>query len=552
MSRALLRQARAWAADDPDPETRAALRSMIEAGDTAALERCLARPLAFGTAGIRGRLGPGPGQMNRAVVRRVSAALARSSLGQGTGPVVIGFDARRNSRIFAEDTARILAAQGVEVLLFPSVVPTPLLAFAVGWLGARAGVMVTASHNPPDDNGYKVYGPHGGQIVPPVDAEIAGLMAQLGPTLSLPLAPDMPGPPPEALVDAYVASVLGLRVRPRRAPLTIAYTPLHGVGRDLLLRILHAAGYDDVHVVASQGEPDGTFPTVAFPNPEEPGALDQVGALALELGADLVLANDPDADRIAVAVPVAGGIRALSGDEVGTLLAEDLLSHSDGTTEPRCVATTVVSSRLLRAIAAEHGADYAETLTGFKWIAQAALACRGRFVLGYEEALGVCTGEVVRDKDGLSAALLVADLASEARAQGQTLLDRLDALHRRHGAHEGLQRSLVWPDARLRGAAMARLRREPPAVLGGLSVLRSFDGLGGGELPPSDLLGFELPGVRVLIRPSGTEPKLKIYVEAREPPGPELTEARQRARARAQEVASGLVAWLEAAVGPPA
>ncbi|HHO54530.1 MAG TPA: phospho-sugar mutase [Deltaproteobacteria bacterium] len=539
-------------ADDPDPESRAQLSAILDAGDRAALSRCLTPPLAFGTAGMRGRLGPGPGQMNRAVVRRVGASLARSSLGQeGSGPVVIGFDAREGSRIFAEDTARILAGAGLPVLLFPSVVPTPLLAFAVGYLGARAGVMVTASHNPPTDNGYKVYGPHGGQIVPPVDAEIAEGMEVLGPTLALPLAPELPGAPSPELVDAYISSTLALRVRQRRSPLRIAYTPLHGVGRDLLLRILHAGGYDDVHVVASQAEPDGAFPTVAFPNPEEPGALDLVCALALEVGADLILANDPDADRIAVAVPIGGRIQVLSGDMVGCLLAEDLLASGGEGGSPRCVATTVVSSRLLRSIAARHGADYVETLTGFKWIAQAAIGCRGRFVLGYEEALGVCVGEAVRDKDGLSAALLIADLASDAGASGETLLDRLDALYRAHGVHEKLQRSLVWSDPRLRSRAMEGLRRRPPAELGGLAIESMSDGLGGGELPPADLLGFELQGARVLVRPSGTEPKLKLYVEATEPPSDELQRARITAKARARAIADDLTAQLAAWVGPP-
>jgi phosphomannomutase len=503
--------ARAWIAQDPDPETRAQGEAVLGTPEAA---ECFGERLTFGTAGIRGALGPGPGRMNRALVRRVTAGLAAwvQRAVPGDGPVVVGFDARRMSREFADDAARVLAGAGLRVVKFPEICPTPVLAYAVRALGARAGVMVTASHNPPGDNGYKVYGATGGQIVPPIDAEISAAIDAVGPTLAIPLG-DRVEAPPASLVDDYVRAVLALRVHRDGKPLRVVYTPLHGVGRDVATRVLAEAGHDGVFVVPEQGDPDGRFPTVAFPNPEEPGALDLAFAHATRLGADLILANDPDADRIAVAVPTGAGWRRLTGNEVGTLLAEDLLAHGPG--GRRLVATTVVSSTLLAKIAAAHGAEYAETFTGFKWIADAAVRSSARFVLGYEEALGVCAGEVVRDKDGVSAALLVADLAAHLAARGQTLADALADLDRRYGAHRSSQITITAPGAAgiaKLAAILARIRERPWRELGGRGVERVVDYARG--TPPMDVLAYHLEGGdRVLLRPSGTEPKLKAYLE---------------------------------------
>lgn len=520
-------------AADPDPATRAQAEALLAAGDPAALRDHFGARLSFGTAGLRGALGPGPNRMNRALVRRVTAGLAAVVRARipGDGPVVVGFDARTGSRTFAEDAARVLRGAGLRAARFDDVCPTPVLAYAVRALRARAGVMVTASHNPPGDNGYKVYGPDGAQIVSPFDREVSQATDAVG---EIPLG-DAGEPVPPDVLDAYVRDVSGLRVRGPDRTVRIAYTPLHGVGRDTLLRVLAAAGHIDVHVVPEQGDPDGTFPTVAFPNPEEPGALDRVLALAARVGAGLVLANDPDADRIAVAVPTASGWRALTGNEVGTLLAEELLARGPG--GDRLVATTIVSSTLLSKIANHHGARYAETLTGFKWIARAGLESPARFVLGYEEALGVCAGEVVRDKDGLSAALLVADLAAGLAAEGRTLPDAIDDLHRRHGVHAATQVNVVLPGAagvRAIADRMAAVRADPPATVGGRAVVGVEDLKEGGRLPPSDVLSFALEGGdRVLVRPSGTEPKLKAYVEVVEPVADgDLAAARERADAR--------------------
>ncbi|MEQ1572344.1 MAG: phospho-sugar mutase, partial [Myxococcota bacterium] len=528
-----IEQARRWIADDPDPETRALAEQMLARADPTELEDAFGQRLAFGTAGIRGALGPGPGRMNRALVRRVTAGLAQwvARTGSGGGPVVVGCDARRGSAAFADDAARVLAGAGLPVVRFPGVCPTPLVAYAVRALGGRAGVMVTASHNPPGDNGYKVYGPSGGQIVPPADAEISAAIDAVGPTLAIPLG-DRVDEVPSGLVDAYLREVAALRVHRPGRTVRIVYTPLHGVGGELALRVLAAAGHTDVVVVPEQFEPDGAFPTVAFPNPEEKGALDLALALAERVDADLILANDPDADRIAVAVRG----RRLSGNEVGTLLAEDLLSEGSAS-ERRLVATTVVSSTLLGRIAAAHGADYAETWTGFKWIAHAAESSPARFVLGYEEALGVCVGSVVRDKDGLSAALLVADLAAHLASRGETLLDALDALYRRYGVHLGSQVTVTAPGAaglRRIAETMASVRARPWTELGGVRVTGFVDHAvpTSSGRPPADVLAFTLGADRVLLRPSGTEPKLKVYLEVVEPVVTGLDAAREVARER--------------------
>lgn len=526
----LREQAQRWLEEDPDPETRAELQSLLD--DEQALQDRFGSRLSFGTAGLRGALGAGPNRMNRALVRRVAASLG-SLL--STGTVVIGYDARKNSRAFAEDTASVLGAMGLKIRLFDDVCPTPLLAYAVRHLGAAAGVMVTASHNPPEDNGYKVYAGDGAQIVPPMDRLVAkGIdrYERLADVLfedfeALRTSGRIQAVPAE-VIEAYFEAIQSMRVHPT-GPLRIAYTPLHGVGAASVVRALTEAGYDQVHVVAEQAEPDGTFPTVNFPNPEEPGALDAVLTLAHQVGAELVLANDPDADRVCAAVPTRRGYRVLSGNEVGCLLGEDVLAHDE--LERPLVATTIVSSVLLSRIAKAHDAEYAETLTGFKWLAHAGFAHErsgGQVALGYEEALGVSVGSLVRDKDGVSAMVRLADLASRCKAQGETLLDRLAALYRTHGVHRSGQTAIKLPGAAGKAridAAMKQLRNHPPLKLCGQSVVRRRDLLARkswtveGErketLPRSNVLAWELAdGSRVLARPSGTEPKLKLYAEA--------------------------------------
>ncbi|GAA5148189.1 phospho-sugar mutase [Nocardioides marinquilinus] len=513
---ALLQRARAWAADDPDDVTRAELESLVDAvdgGDDAAAADLADRfdgTLEFGTAGLRGALGAGPNRMNRVVVTRAAAGLAaylRDTLPH-PGPVVIGYDARHNSDVFARDTAEVMTGAGLTAHVLPRPLPTPVLAFAIRELGCAAGVMVTASHNPPQDNGYKVYLGDGSQIVPPADAEIAARIEAVGRVADVPRGPAgrVLG---EDVVDRYLDTVAGLAADGPR-DLDLVYTPLHGVGAAPVLQVLETAGFSEPRVVEQQEQPDPDFPTVGFPNPEEPGAMDLALELAAATGADLVVANDPDADRCAAAVPGDTGWRMLRGDEVGALLAHQLLtSGREGT-----YATSVVSSTLLSKMAAAAGQPYAETLTGFKWISRAE-----GLAFGYEEALGYCVDpEHVRDKDGVSALLLLCELAARLKAEGRTLLDVLDDLAAAHGLHATDQVSVRVSDLALIGQAMARLRDRPPSELGGLAV-EGVDDLARGSvettgLPPTDGLRFRLAdGARVVVRPSGTEPKLKCYLE---------------------------------------
>ncbi len=553
-------RALAWAAEDPDPETAAACRALAETADLATLTEHFGTRLEFGTAGLRGALGPGPNRMNQALVRRVTAGLADYLLTHvptaRSAGVAIGFDGRIGSREFAAEAACVLAGRGIPSFLYDDVCPTPQLAHAVVFTGAVAGIMVTASHNPPQDNGYKVYWGNGAQIVPPhdhgisaaVDA-VAGLETLRLPSLAVARAEGLVRTVPEAALADYLHQVAGLRVH-RETGLRIVYTAMHGVGRRLIEQVLVPAGHTDLHLVAEQADPDGRFPTVRFPNPEEPGALDLALALAAKVGADLVVANDPDADRLAVAVPRGDGTwRPLSGNEVGCLLAEDLLTHG-GQEAHRLVATTVVSSALLSRIAATHGADYAETLTGFKWIANAALrheATGGRFVVGYEEALGYSAGPVVRDKDGVSAALLLCDLAAFEKARGRTLLDAVESLARKYGLYVSGQKSLTLPGAdgaRQIREMMADLRRAPPTAFADTPVVavRDLAVPTRPDLPAADVLAWDLEGGgRVLARPSGTEPKIKFYFEAREPVAPEEALGAADARARTR-----LGAWMGA------
>ena len=596
--------ARAWIADDPDPADRAELSALLQAGDDGELAARFAQPLTFGTAGIRGPLGAGPGRMNRATVRRVAAGLARYLRAAGpelaSRPVVIGFDARRGSQPFAAEAAAVLTGAGLRVLSFGAPVPTPVLAFAVRLLRAAAGLMVTASHNPREDNGAKVYWADGAQIIPPVDAGIAAAAERAGPLAAVPLGG--PGEPlgPEvidAYLDAVVAAALpadrppggknlaertyrdvlpgtgvapgdgprdadhgagavpgvGLRdadrgalalpgdpVAARRA-LRVAYTPLHGVGLDTLLRAFARAGFAAPAVVAAQAQPDGAFPTVPRPNPEEPGVLDLLMAEGDRSGADLLLANDPDADRLAAVIPgPAGGWRVLTGDEIGALLAGHRLRHES---QPgrRLLVTTVVSADLLGRMAAAAGAGYAETLTGFKWIMRAADGEVGRsFLFGYEEALGYAVTDQVRDKDGMSAAIVLADAAAEAKSQGGSLATRLDDLARRFGLFVTGQFSVELAGGKGKdkdagededagkdaGAGLLEAARaKPPVSLLGQPVA-VVDDLGLGlrsradgtkdplALPRSDVIIWRCAdGTKVAVRPSGTEPKVKIYLQ---------------------------------------
>ncbi|MFI6988387.1 phospho-sugar mutase [Nonomuraea wenchangensis] len=538
----LIEQARAWLAQDPDPDTRAELGALIEREYLDALQDRFGAKLEFGTAGLRGELGAGPNRMNRVTVMRAAAGLA-AVLGPGKH-VVIGYDARHKSDVFARDTAAVLTGAGLHATLLPRPLPTPVLAFAVRHLGADAGVTVTASHNPPRDNGYKVYWGDGSQIVPPIDSRISAAIDAVGPVDQLPLgAPGTLTELGEGIVDDYLDAITALPLGDAR-DLRVAYTPLHGVGAATLTGAFLAAGFPSPMSVEEQRDPDPDFPTVAFPNPEEPGAMDLAVALAAATGADLVLANDPDADRCAVGVPLpGGGCRMLTGDEVGGLLAEHVITHTTG---DRMVATTIVSSTLLGKIAAAHGVRYGETLTGFKWIIKAGPG----LVFGYEEAIGYSVGSdaglPVHDKDGIGAALTVAAIAAAAKRDGRTLLDLLDDQARRYGLHATTQLSFRVAELSQIAGAMDRLRAEPPAELGGRKVLAVDDlAEGAGGLPPTDGLRYRLEGdARVVVRPSGTEPKLKCYLEVVVPVTGEVTEARATATTALNAVGADLTVAL--------
>jgi len=504
----LTERVRAWAAQDPDPVTRAELEALLEQGDSAELADRFDGTLEFGTAGLRGELGAGSNRMNRVVVSRAAAGLAAYLKSHAAGPdaaVVVGYDARHNSDVFARDTAEVMTGAGLRALVLPRPLPTPVLAFAIRELGCVAGVMVTASHNPPRDNGYKVYLGDGSQIVPPADADIAAQIEAVGPVSELPRG-DGWTVLGDSIVDAYLDTVAGLAGDGPR-DLRLVYTPLHGVGGSSAVQVLETAGFDAPYVVPQQEEPDADFPTVSFPNPEEPGAMDLALALAAERDVDLVVANDPDADRCAAAVPDAHGWRMLRGDEVGALLAHHLLTGGRSGT----YACSIVSSSLLGKMAAAAGQRFAETLTGFKWISKV-----DGLVFGYEEALGYCVDpEHVKDKDGVSALLLLCELAAAEKAQARTLVDVLDDLALAHGLHATDQLSVRVTDPAEIGTAMDRLRATPPTSLGGLAVERADDlSRGDGGLPPTEGLRYRLAdGARVIVRPSGTEPKLKCYLE---------------------------------------
>jgi phosphomannomutase len=519
----------AWRRDDPDPGTVAELDAWLADGDEVALGAAFAAPLAFGTAGLRGPLGPGPARMNRAVVRRAAAGVCRWLDDHGwDGPVVVGRDARHGSSDFARDTAAVVAGAGRRVVLADRPLPTPVLAFAVRHLGAAAGVVVTASHNPPADNGYKVYAGDGAQIVAPWDREIAARMAAIERVSDLPLADlddDLVSVLGDDVVSAYVDGVASLRTADAPVDLRVAYTPMHGVGLAVLQAAFDRAALPTPTVVEAQAQPDPDFPTVAFPNPEEPGAMDLLLAVAEEAGADLAIANDPDADRLALAVPGPRGgrttWRVLTGDEIGLLLADHLLRHSDGA--DRLLVTTVVSSSALARLAEHHGVEFVETLTGFKWLARAAMdRPHLRPVLGYEEALGYCVGSLVRDKDGIGAAVVAVEAVAALLAERSSVVQRLAELAVDLGLHRTRQRSLRYAGvdgATRMAAAVDRVRSDPPASLGGTAIDEVEDLARGERLPPTDGVVLRGDGLRVVVRPSGTEPKLKLYVQVVRPVG---------------------------------
>ncbi|GHA08871.1 phospho-sugar mutase [Streptomyces echinoruber] len=538
----VIARAQAWLAEDPDPDTRAELAALIDAGDTAELTARFSGTLQFGTAGLRGELGAGPMRMNRSVVIRAAAGLAAylRKKGHDGGLVVIGYDARHKSADFARDTAAVMTGAGLRAAVLPRPLPTPVLAFAIRHLGAVAGVEVTASHNPPRDNGYKVYLGDGSQIVPPADGEIA---AEIAAVRSL---HDVPRPDggwdvlDDGVLEAYLARTDAVLAKDSPRTARTVYTAMHGVGKDVVLAAFARAGFPEPVLVAEQAEPDPDFPTVAFPNPEEPGAMDLAFAKARESDPDLVIANDPDADRCAVAVKDGADWRMLRGDEVGALLAAHLVRRGATGT----FAESIVSSSLLGRIARKAGLRHEETLTGFKWIARVE-----GLRYGYEEALGYCVDpDGVRDKDGITAALLVTELASVLKEENRTLLDLLDDLAVEHGLHATDQLSVRVKDLSLIADAMRRLREQPPTHLAGLPVTRHEDlARGTDTLPPTDGLRYTLDGARVVVRPSGTEPKLKCYLEV---VVPVTTHADlPAARARATDLLTALKRDLSAAAG---
>jgi phosphomannomutase len=524
--------AEAWIAQDPDPETRAELAMLVEdarTGDAAASADLADRfdsRLAFGTAGLRGEIAAGPNRMNRVLVSQAAAGLAGYLLEHAqpgsTPSVVIGYDGRKNSAVFARDSAEIMAGAGVHAVLLPRMLPTPVLAFAVRHLGTSAGVMVTASHNPPNDNGYKVYlggEDHGSQIVAPADAEIAAHILRVAESTTL---PEMPRgdveTADESIVDEYVRQT-ALVADPPAAQPRVVYTAMHGVGWETAARVLAAAGFEPPALVEEQISPDPAFPTVAFPNPEEPGAMDLSFARAHSADAELVIANDPDADRLAIAIPDdsgPGGYRRLTGNEVGLLLGWQAARRAaavSGDSGPNgTLACSIVSSPGLETVAHAYDLDFEATLTGFKWISRAT-----GLVFGFEEALGYLVNpETVRDKDGISAAVAFLSLAAELKAAGKTVADHLDEFVLRFGCFASTQISLRVTDLSRIGEIMARLRADPPASVGGIRVDRIEDlSEGFGALPPSDVLRIVLDGGgRIMVRPSGTEPKLKVYIDA--------------------------------------
>ena len=509
----LKEQALAWLSQDPDPETRAELQALIDNDDEAGLTSRFHTRLEFGTAGLRGELGAGPNRMNRVLVAQTAAGLGNYLLKHNSkASVVIGFDGRVNSDVFAKDSAEVLAGMGIEVLLLDEMGPTPLVSFATRYLNMSAGIMVTASHNPPRDNGYKVYlggDFNGSQIISPVDNQIADEINKIAQTQtfdSLPKSTEYKLIGPE-IRAAYLKSALVAGGSSDGTELKIVYTPMHGVGWSAIEPLFESSGSEALIPVPEQVKPDGNFPTVAFPNPEEKGALDLAMALAESQDADLIIANDPDADRVALALPTPNGWQRLTGDQVGLILADEIASKATSGT----LACSIVSSSVLAKVAKHYGLDFKATLTGFKWISKIP-----NLIFGYEEALGYCIDpDHVADKDGVSAALMLANIARREKARGRTLWDLLDELGQRYGFYATGQISIRVSDLSIIGKAMHTIRTTPPKELAGLSVVFTDMSLGSKDLMPTDGLRFDLAdGRRVIIRPSGTEPKLKCYLEA--------------------------------------
>lgn len=564
-------KAQSWIAMDPDPETQRELQALIDRGDLAALEERFAGPLQFGTAGLRGLLGAGPSRMNRVTVAQATAGLCawlkREIPDAVSRGLCVGRDARPKSDVFERELIEIATAAGIPVWRFSDLAPTPVLAFAVLELRAAGGVMITASHNPPGYNGFKVYWENGAQIIPPNDQGIADEIERcppydliprlsLGEARSRDLLRDA-----DELRDRYVARITAeVHDAPPAANLRIAYTALHGVAEDTFRRVLSRAGFEDIHSVKEQARPDGRFPTLGFPNPEEPGTMDRVLALAREVDADLAIANDPDGDRVAVSVRGPKGLESLSGNDIGVLLADDLLGRHHDSGQP-VVISTLVSSPMLGPIAGSYGARWEQTLTGHKWIQNRALALEAEgyvYLFGYEEALGYAPCVAVRDKDGISSALLLVDIASRLKARNATLLDARDRLCRKHGFFAERQVSLRFEgaDAKARmNAIVDRCRDDPPSTIGGQAVVRMLDFERQLQWTPlavsplvgraaSNLLVFEMQGGhRAMMRPSGTEPKLKYYLYAAAPARlrGDLAESKKQAGAVLEQMVEDLV-----------
>ena len=533
LSSELARAIARWTEQDPDPQTRQQVAELLTAAEsgnaqaTAELVDAFSARLQFGTAGLRGALGPGPNRMNRVVVGQAAAALASYLLDHGLtgGKVIIGFDARDNSNVFARDTAEIMAGAGFQSMITAGPLPTPVVAFGIRHLGCAAGIVVTASHNPPQDNGYKVYLGDGSQIVPPADVEISARIDEIAKRrladVSRSRSYDVIG---AELVDAYVDRIASSVPAAAPRQLRWVYTPLHGVGGSLVERVVEAGGFPPPEVVSEQAEPDPRFPTVAFPNPEEPGAIDLAIARAQQIDADLVIANDPDADRLAAAVVVDRRWRMLRGDELGVLLGEEALRRGVRGT----YACSIVSSSQLSTIAAAYGQPFVYTLTGFKWIGRVP-----GLAYGYEEAIGYCVDPAaVPDKDGISALAQLLRLAADLKAEGKSIPDRLDEIARRYGVYETDQLSLRVQDVKIIAAAMARLRANPPGMLAGQPTSVVDLATGTAELPATDAVLITGETLKVVVRPSGTEPKLKCYLETRLPAVRSANLAATRSEAR--------------------
>jgi len=512
----LIQQARSWIDQVPDAETVAELEKLISESDEAGLLDRFGQRIGFGTAGLRGLLGAGPNRMNRVLVAQAAAGIAKYLKENFDAPsVVIGYDARKNSDIFAKDSAQIFAGYGVRAHLFPELAATPLVAYAVRNLGASAGVMVTASHNPPGDNGYKVYDFSGSQIVSPMDLEIAKHIdefAKSGSVASLARS-DSFEEVASSVRSGYLQSVSGLlNKHSTRKDIKIVYSAMHGVGASFIQEIFGLSGLAEPAQVLSQQEPDGSFPTVVFPNPEEPGAMDESMSTAASQQADLVLVNDPDADRLAVAFKNSdGSYQQLTGDQLGLILGEEMAARASREGRSGSLACSVVSSSALGKVAEHYGFGFEQTLTGFKWVSRVP-----NLIFGYEEALGYCVdwGQV-RDKDGLSAALIVADIASALAKQGYTLGDQLEKLMQRYGYFSTGQISIRVTDLTVIADLMKKLRTSPPEQIAGVDAVFEDMNQGSGSLPATDALRFKLhDGRTVIVRPSGTEPKLKCYLQA--------------------------------------